>query len=129
MDGNYILSFIGFLPADDPEIIVYVAVDNPKGVTQYGGVVSAPIAKSILTSAIDILDIEPSKEGMPREYTWLDTKYIKLPNVIGSTKDEAKKILQGFKIEYSGTGDNVIYQSPSADYYVPEGETIKLLLG
>ena len=129
MDGNYILSFIGFLPADDPEIIVYVAVDNPKGVTQYGGVVSAPIAKSILTSAIDILDIEPSKEGMPREYTWLDTKYIKLPNVIGSTKDEAKKILQGFKIEYSGIGNNIIYQSPSADYYVPEGETIKLLLG
>ena len=129
MDGNYILSFIGFLPADNPEIIVYVAVDNPKGVTQYGGVVSAPIAKSILTSAIDILDIEPSKEGMPREYTWLDTKYIKLPNVIGSTKDEAKKILQGFKIEYSGIGDNIIYQSPSADYYVPEGETIKLLLG
>lgn len=129
MDGNYILSFIGFLPANDPEVIVYVAVDNPKGVTQYGGVVSAPIAKSVLTSAIDILDIEPSKEGMPREYTWLDTKYLKLPNVIGMTKDEAKKALQGFKIEYSGTGDNVIYQTPSADYYAPEGETIKLLLG
>lgn len=129
MDGNYILSFIGFLPANDPEIIVYVAVDNPKGVTQYGGVVSAPIAKSVLTSAIDILEIEPSKEGMPREYTWLDTKYLKLPNVVGMSKDDAKKALQGFKIEYSGAGDKVIYQSPSADYYAPEGETIKLLLG
>ena len=41
--------FIGFLPADKPEYIVYVAIDNPKGVTQYGGTVSAPIAKSILT--------------------------------------------------------------------------------
>lgn len=129
MDGNYILSFIGFLPADDPEVIVYVAVDNPKGVTQYGGVVSAPIAKSVLTSAIDILDIEPSKEGMPREYTWLDIKYLKLPNVVGMTKDEAKKALQGFKIEYSGAGDKVIYQTPNADFYAPEGETIKLLLG
>ncbi len=129
MDGNYILSFIGFLPADDPEVIVYVAVDNPKGVTQYGGVVSAPIAKSVLTSAIDILDIEPSKEGMPREYTWLDIKYLKLPNVVGMTKDEAKKTLQGFKIEYSGAGDKVIYQTPNADFYAPEGETIKLLLG
>jgi len=129
MDGNYILSFIGFLPADDPEVLVYVAVDNPKGVTQYGGVVSAPIAKSVLTSAIDILDIEPSKEGMPREYTWLDIKYLKLPNVVGMTKDEAKKALQGFKIEYSGAGDKVIYQTPNADFYAPEGETIKLLLG
>lgn len=44
MVGNYILSFIGFLPADDPEIVLYVAIDNPKGVTQYGGVVAAPIA-------------------------------------------------------------------------------------
>lgn len=129
MDGNYILSFIGFLPANDPEVIVYVAVDNPKGVTQYGGVVSAPIAKSVLTSAIDILDIEPSKEGMPREYTWLDTKYLKLPNVVGMNKTDAKKALQDFKIEYSGTGESVIYQSPEADYYAPVGETIKLLLG
>ena len=50
MVGNYILSFIGFLPADDPEIVLYVAVDNPKGVTQYGGVVAAPIAKAIFSS-------------------------------------------------------------------------------
>ena len=129
LSGNYILSFIGFLPANDPEIIVYVAIDNPKGVTQYGGVVSAPVAKNVLTSAIEILNIAPSKEGMEREYSWLDKKYIVLPNVIGKTKKEATQILKGFKIEYSGTGDKVIYQSPEAGYYAPEGETIKLLLG
>lgn len=129
MDGNYILSFMGFLPANDPEIIVYVAIDNPKGVTQYGGVVSAPIAKSVLSSAIDILDIKPSTEGLPREYTWLDKKYLILPNVIGMTKEEATKALKEFKIEYSGNGDKVIYQSPASNYYVGSGETIKLLLG
>ncbi len=129
LDGNYILSFIGFLPADDPEIVVYVAIDNPKGVTQFGGVVSAPIAKSVLTSAIEVLDIPPSKEGMAREYTWLDKKYLKIPNVIGLDLKEAKKTLKGFNIEYSGTGNTIIYQSPESDYYAPEGETIKLLLG
>lgn len=36
MSGNYIVSFIGFMPADKPEYVVYVAVDNPKGITQYG---------------------------------------------------------------------------------------------
>ncbi len=128
LDGNYILSFIGFMPADDPEIIVYVAIDNPKGVTQYGGVVSAPIAKSILTSAIEILDLPPTKEGMAREYTWLDKKYLALPNVIGMSKKEAQEALKSFKIEYSGNGDTIIYQSPSSGYYVPAGETIKLLL-
>jgi len=129
MDGNYILSFMGFLPANDPEIIVYAAIDNPKGVTQYGGVVSAPIVKSVLNSAIDILDIKPSTEGMPREYTWIDKKYLILPNVVGMSKEEATKTLKSFKIEYSGTGEKVIYQSPASDYYVKEGETIKILLG
>ena len=129
LDGNYILSFMGFLPADNPEIVVYVAIDNPKGVTQYGGVVSAPIARNVMLSAIDILEIEPSKEGMAKEYTWLDKKYSILPNVVGMSKEEATKTLKNFKIEYSGNGDTVIYMSPKEGYYVAEGETIMLMLG
>ena len=128
MAGNYILSFIGFLPANDPELVVYVAVDNPKGVTQYGGTVSAPIARNVMLSAIDIFDIKPTKEVMPREYTWLDTKYVILPNVVGKSLDEAKKILKGFKIEYSGNGNTVIYQSPEAEYYIPESGEVILML-
>ncbi len=128
MVGNYILSFMGFLPADDPELVVYVAIDNPKGVVQYGGTVSAPIAKSIMQAAIDILNIKESKDVIPREYTWLDTKYVVLPNVVGETKEEATKILKGFKIEYSGSGKNVTFQSPKANLYVAEGSTVKLLL-
>ena len=61
MVGNYILSFIGFLPTDDPKVIVYVAINNPKKVVQYGGVVSAPVAKSILTDSIEALGIEKRK--------------------------------------------------------------------
>ena len=129
LDGNYILSFMGFLPADDPEIVVYVAIDNPKGVTQYGGVVSAPIARNVMLSAIDILDIKPSREGMAKEYTWLDKKYSILPNVVGMSREEATKALKNYKIEYSGTGDTVIYMSPEAGFYAPEGKTIMLLLG
>lgn len=129
MVGNYIVSFIGFTPADDPEIIVYVAIDNPKGITQYGGTVAAPIAKNVLKSAIDIFGIEPSKDGMIRtEYTWLDTKYVLLPDVVGMSKEEAKKTLKGFNIEYSGTGETVIYESPKANYFVKEGSTVVLML-
>ena len=129
LDGNYILSFIGFMPADDPEIVVYVAIDHPQGVTQYGGVVAAPIAKSVLETAISVLDIEPSSEGMEKEYNWLDTKYVKLPEVTGLTVEEAKKGLKGFSVEYSGEGDTIIYQSPSANTYIKEGGTVKLMLG
>jgi len=129
MVGNYILSFIGFLPADNPEIVVYVAVDNPKGVIQYGGTVAAPIARNIFKDAINILALDPSKDSMEKEYTWLDTKYVILPNVLGMKIDEADKILKGFKLEYSGSGDKVVHQSPSSGYYVEEGSVVKLMLG
>ncbi len=130
MVGNYILSFIGFLPADKPEYIVYVAIDNPKGITQYGGTVSAPIAKNVMKSIIDIKGIKQDNTGMIRqEYTWLDTKYVLLPDVVGMSVDEAKKTLKGFKIEYSGNGDNVISQEPSSNQYIKETNTVKLMLG
>lgn len=129
MVGNYILSFIGFLPADKPEYIVYVAIDNPKGVTQYGGTVSAPIAKNVMKNIIDIKNIKQDNTGMIRqEYTWLDTKYILLPNVVGMNIDDAKKTLKGLKIEYSGSGNTVIEQFPTANQYVKETNTIKLML-
>ena len=129
MVGNYIVSFIGFLPADNPEYIVYVAIDNPKGITQYGGTVSAPIAKNVMKNIIDIKNIKQDNTGMIRqEYTWLDTKYILLPNVVGMTVDEAKKTLKGLKIEYTGSGEKVIEQVPEANQYIKETNTIKLML-
>ena len=130
MVGNYILSFIGFLPANKPEYLVYVAIDNPKGVTQYGGTVSAPIAKNVMKNIIDIKGIKQDNTGMIRqEYTWLDTKYIMLPDVVGMDLKTAQTTLKGFKIEYTGSGDKVIEQVPSANQYVKETNTIKLMLG
>lgn len=127
-NSKYILSFIGFMPADDPEIVVYVAVQNAKNTVQYGGTVSAPIAKNIFKSAIDILEIKPSTEGIPKEYTWLDTKYVVLPDVTGMTLEEAKKTLKGFNVEYSGTGEKIVYQTPSANMYVKENSTVVVML-
>lgn len=126
--SSYILSFIGFMPADEPKIVVYVAIDGAKNVTQYGGTASAPVAKNIMTSAIDILDIKPSKDGMPKEYNYLDNKYVYVPDVVGKSLEEAKKLLKGFKLEFSGTGTNISYQSPSGGTYVKEGNSVVLLL-
>ena len=129
MSGNYIVSFMGFMPADDPEIVVYVAIDHPLGITQYGGTVSAPIAKNVLETAINIFGFKESKDGMTKEYRWLDQKYVVLPNVVGMSVSDAKKTLKGFQIEYSGEGDKILYQSPSGDSYIKENGTVKLLLG
>lgn len=129
MVGNYIVSFIGFLPANDPEVIVYVAVDNAKGVTQYGGTIAAPIVKSILTSAIDILNIKKPEGASEKNYNFNEKRFINIPDVVNMEKNEATKTLKQFKVEYSGTGSKVIYQSPSANSRIYEGEVVRLLLG
>ena len=128
MVGNYILSFVGFLPADNPKVIAYVAIDNPKGVTQYGGTIAAPIAKNILTDAISALNISPSLDTIPKKYQWYDTKYYTVPNVVGKTVSDAKKELKNFQIEYTGTGNIVLSQSPSVGSRVSENSVVRLLL-
>ena len=128
MSGNYIVSFIGFMPADDPDIVLYVAIDHPKGVVQYGGTVAAPVAKSILESYISIKNIEPSKDVMPKVYNWMDVKYSVLPDVVNKSLDEAKKILKEYRLEYSGNGNKILYQSPEAGLYVEDNSTVKLML-
>ena len=129
MVGNYIVSFIGFLPANDPEVIVYVAIDNAKGISQYGGTVAAPIARSILLESIDILGIEKPEGASEKNYNYLDRKYANVPNVTNLSLKDAMKALKSFKVEYTGVGSKVIYQSPSADTRIYEGETVKLMLG
>lgn len=129
MVGNYILSFMGFLPADDPQIVVYVAINNPKRVVQYGGVVSAPIAKSILTDAIDALNIERRMVSTEKKYNWDDKKYYTVENVVGKTPKEASSILSKYTIEYSGSGNIIVEQSPEAGTRLEETSTVRLMLG
>jgi len=128
MVGNYILSFIGFLPADAPEFLIYVAVDNPRGVTQYGGTVAAPIAQNVMLSIIDYRRMNPVQNELVREYLWLDQKYVFLNNVVGMNLEAARTNLKGFQIEYSGTGTRVIAQIPNGNAFVKEGSTVKLML-
>ena len=129
MHGNYILSFIGFLPADNPQAVVYVAVDNPKGVVQYGGTISAPIAKNIMIDIIDALNIPKSEYTLDKVYNWYDTKYAIVPNVINLELSEAKKQLKNFTVNYSGTGNIIKAISPSPSTILPVNSTIKVFLG
>ena len=129
VSGDYIVSFIGFLPADNPQAVVYVAVDHPRGVTQFGGTVSAPIAKSIMIDIIDELKIKPSEYTLDKTYNWYDTKYVQVPNVVGMSIEEAKKQLKQLTVSYSGSGKIVKAIAPNAGTYLPEKGTIKILLG
>ncbi len=128
MIGNYVLSFIGFMPADDPEYVIYIAVDHAKGVTQYGGVVAAPIAGAVFNEIINLYDLKESEGGIPKEYRWGDIIYKEVPNVINLTKKEASRLLTSFTVEYAGSGEKIVDMSPSAGTKVKENGIVKLLL-
>ena len=129
MSGNYIVSFIGFLPANNPKVVVYVAIDNPKGVIQYGGTVAAPIARNILMDTIDALNIPKPDGASEKNYQPWDVRYITVPDLVGKNYNDIRFSLEGLTIEYSGSGKKIIYQSPSANTRVVEGSKIRLLLG
>ena len=128
MVGNYTVSFMGFMPANDPEIVVYIAIDNAKGVTQYGGTIAGPIVRNVLLDVIDILDIKKPKGASEKEYNIGDKKYITVPSVIGKTRKEASELLKGLTIRYSGTGDVVTYQSPKAGQRILEDDIVRIML-
>ena len=127
MIGNYIVSFIGFTPVSNPEVVVYVAIDYPKGIVQYGGTVAAPVAKSVLTDCINILNLEKD-DVKDKNYNWNEVKYEKVPNVVNMTKDEALKVLSKFKVITEGNGNIVVDQSPNYNDKVKVGEEVRIYL-
>lgn len=127
--NNYIMSFVGIVPSNDPEAVLYIAIDNPKNTALLSSYTTTPIARRILLDIIDALDIKKQEGGVEKDWQWDDKVYYDVPNVIGKDKKEAKEILEHFKVEYSKTGNKVISQSPKAGERLEDGGTITLLLG
>ncbi|GGF11777.1 stage V sporulation protein D [Halobacillus andaensis] len=126
MSNNHIVSFIGFAPADDPELVVYLAIDNPKGTVQFGGVVAAPIVGSIMEDSLRSLGVKPRKDGLDKEYAWPDEPLVEVPDVTGMKRKEIREVLTTLHVESSGEGDEVVAQAPKAGVKVPSDSTIRL---
>lgn len=129
MANDHIVSFIGFAPADDPELVVYIAIDNPKNTIQFGGVVAAPIVRAILDDSLRNLNVPLRKDGLDKSYVWPEQPLVKVPNLIGTPKKDLLHHLENFHIEFKGKGDIVIDQSPEAGSALEEEGTIRLYLG
>lgn len=128
MVGNYIMSFMSVVPSNDPEAVFYLAIDNPKNTALLSSYTTTPIARRVLLDIIDALDIKEQKEGMEKDLEWTDKIMYQVPNVIGKSVKEAKKLLSNFTIEYTGTGETVISQSPDANTKLEDRGTVRLLL-
>ncbi|MCP3742684.1 stage V sporulation protein D [Rossellomorea sp. BNER] len=129
LENNHIVSFLGFAPADDPEIVVYLAVDNPKGTVQFGGVVAAPIVGNIIEDSLVSLGVEKRKNQIEKKTTWLDTPVVKTPDLIGLSRKELQKQLVNLKLDVSGEGDKVVSQAPDPGMKIEEGSTVRVLMG
>lgn len=132
MDNNYILSFMGFLDdaSSNNQYVVYIALDHPRGVTQYGGVASAPIARSVIEDIISIYNIKEDTSSLPKIYRWNDQVYVSVPSLIGKSKKEARKLLRSVYLNpvFTGDGDTVIDTSPSENIRVKQNSSVMVLL-
>nr|WP_240793489.1 penicillin-binding transpeptidase domain-containing protein [Psychrobacillus vulpis] len=116
MDGEYIVSFIGFAPADNPEIIVYVAIDNPKHASQFGGVIAAPIVGQIIE---DSLEVTGGGKQIEKEYRWGDIPQVRVPNLVGVKKKEITEYMYPFSIIWHGDGEEILTQLPRENSLIP----------
>ena len=128
LPNQYILSFLGIAPMNDPQIAIYFALVNPKNTIQYGGVTVGPIIKEALSESFAILNIPKQNGGVPLDARyWIDKKTYKVENYVGFNKKEVI-LTNKYNIEYIGTSGKVIAQIPEAGSDIIEGGNVILYL-
>lgn len=123
--GLYVTSFVGFAPADNPEIAILIMLDEPGGPRnlRMGGYMAAPVARRVLADTLPYLGIAPQYSA--DEITGID---VAVPNIKNKSVEEAKKILKelGLEATVNGSGDTVLDQVPINGVQIPS--TAKVIL-
>ncbi len=125
--GKYVASFIGYTPADNPEYLVLVTVDEPKG-AYYGSIVAAPVARKIFEKIFEIRGTQ-TNQNFEEDKKDLEAN-IKLPSFVGMSLTEAATTIVGMGLNYlvSGTGSVVTAQIAAPDTMVFSGDTVLLIM-
>lgn len=126
--NNYIMSFMSVVPANNPQAVLYLAIDNPKNTAMLSSYTTTPIARRILLDIIDALEIKKQNGELEKELEWTDKGYSVVLNVVGKSLDEAKKILSDFDVVVQGEGNIVTYQSIKAGKKIEKGSKIRILV-
>ncbi|SUY47230.1 stage V sporulation protein D [Clostridium putrefaciens] len=124
--GKYVASFVGMAPAHDPEITVFISIDEPSSGEYYAGVIATPVAKQVFNNIFNYLHIKPDSDDKSVEESLL--KDIIVPDVRGMKKAEAIKILKSNNLSYEVTGelDSIYDMSPKPGYTIKENKKILL---
>ena len=124
LQGQYILSMISAFPMNDPKIAIYVAMEKPHSLIQYGGTIIGPIINNIISDVGLYLNIDKQDSELEFEYTWLDVKNYEVDNYIGKDIKEIKS--KHFSFEIVGDGSKVISQLPKYKEKIKEGSKVVL---
>ncbi len=120
-NGKRIASFVGFAPADDPQIICLVMLDEPQVANKYGGTIAAPLVGSIIEETLEYM-------GIDRQYTEAEAQSVSVtvPDVREQPINSAKEMIaaKGLNIKVSGNGETVLDQLPKPGVSVAENSTI-----
>ena len=125
--GKYIASFMSFAPAEDPQVMALVLVDEPQGV-YYGGTVAGPVMQELLQNILPYLGVEPKYNEKEAEAVMeLQTT---VPALTGMTFNEVKQELfkAGLSADIEEEGEVVERQMPPAGETVNKGTKILLYL-
>ncbi|MBI2620211.1 MAG: PASTA domain-containing protein [Ignavibacteriales bacterium] len=124
--GSYTSSFVGYFPAEDPQIVCLVMMDNPRARGYYGGATSGPVFRAITQRVIHT----SAKFSKPPDAEPRDRGIIAVPDVRNVRTVIASKILHGLQLssQVFGEGDVVIRQSPPPGARVEKGDVVKLVL-
>ncbi|SFS49917.1 PASTA domain-containing penicillin-binding protein [Marininema halotolerans] len=116
---DYIVSFMGFAPAKNPRVVVYVAVDEPQG-DKHGGTVAAPAAREMIKYTINQLNGKAKKASSVNAFKKKD---VTAGNWKGKSVVELKKSLakQEIRTHILGSGDKVLAQYPSPGEHFIQG--------
>ena len=126
--NNYIMSFMSVVPANNPEAVLYLAIDNPKNTAMLSSYTTTPIARRILLDIIDVLDIKKQDNAMEKDLEWDDKVYYEVPNVVGLDITEAKKRLINFEVIIEGKGKKVAEQSPKAKEKCEDRSKVRIIV-
>lgn len=131
--NEYIASFLGFAPADDPRLICMVAVDSPQGYPYFGGQVAGPVFREIMRDSLRYLEVPlsniPPKTGEQAPVK-LEERKVLVPDVVNLSPHEAMLVLRkaGLKVDVQGEGDVIWSQTPKAFSEVDPGTSIRVNL-
>ena len=126
--NNYIMSFMAVVPSNDPEAVLYLAIDNPKHTAMLSSYTTTPIARRILLDIIDALKIEKQENQIEKDLEWNDKVTYEVPNVVGMSLEEAKKNLFNFQIVTEGEGNTVFEQSPKEKEKIEDQSKVRIFL-